>query len=130
LYDQLELSCKISNAKEIYNLLTCICDSKKEQQANVRLHPKGIEITVQSQTRTLQSQSTLSSDLFEQFSCETADQDDIDFEISLKSLIDCLTIFGIPTLDHTSLCMSYNSNKAVFSLTLQVKVLTIKPPPL
>ena len=51
------MSCRCNNAKEIFNLLTCISDSKKEQQANIRLHAAGIDVTVQSQTRTLQSQS-------------------------------------------------------------------------
>ena len=113
------MSCRCNNAKEIFNLLTCISDSKKEQQANIRLHPAGIDVTVQSQTRTLQSQSCLSHDLFQEYSLDNSENADVEFEISLKSLIDCLTIFGIPTLEHTSLSMAYNSSKAVFSLTLQ-----------
>mmetsp|Transcript_10312 Transcript_10312/g.39052 ORF Transcript_10312/g.39052 Transcript_10312/m.39052 type:complete len:321 (-) Transcript_10312:170-1132(-) len=110
-------SCRLDNAKLLHTVLTCLAGpSKKEQNMVCEVTEEGLCFMVLGQAKYSQANGMLRKDLFYAFRCGEGGGR---FTVNLKSVIECLQIFGLASLHQTSVSMSYLMDSAVFRMSLE-----------
>jgi len=105
------LICKIDSAKTISDVLSAINFPKK--QALCRISQNGLRFTV-DESHLLQANAFLKASLFQDFVCNGQ----ADFNICIKDILECLTIFGA-SASNTSLRLHYQQEGRPLCLILE-----------
>ena len=88
-------TCRTDNSKAVTNVLNCLSSgSRKDSDCYVEVTVENVMFTVMGKTKTTQSRASLQSALFDDFSIECADKGNIQFVVSLSTILDCLQVFS------------------------------------
>ena len=97
-------SCRIENSKIISEILTCLCNNRKDHTCHVEATPERLMFVVTGKAKSTQARVTLEADLFDDYIC---DSPCVRLAINLNMVLDCLDIFGSSS-DTTTATITYS----------------------
>mmetsp|Transcript_6968 Transcript_6968/g.20368 ORF Transcript_6968/g.20368 Transcript_6968/m.20368 type:complete len:280 (-) Transcript_6968:395-1234(-) len=109
-------SCRLDNAKTLHTVLTCLAVGKKDQNTVVEVTEEGICFMVLGQAKYTQANGMMKRELFQAYRCVEGGGR---FTVNIKTVLECLGIFGFASLQSTSVSMSYNLDTGVFRIALE-----------
>lgn len=97
-------SCRIENSKIISEILTCLCNNRKDHTCHVEATPERLMFVVTGKAKSTQARVTLEADLFDDYICDCPC---VRLAINLNMVLDCLDIFGSSS-DTTTATITYS----------------------
>ena len=110
------MTAQLGSAKDLHTVLSCLLEvdnqtkSREKRQCLVKCELTNDQLTfcVNGRAKSTQITGVLPTELFESFECVLPGDDAAaTFCLSLKTLVDCLAIFGLPSLSSTSCTLSF-----------------------
>ncbi|RYG53955.1 hypothetical protein EON66_07810 [archaeon] len=108
-----KFSARCDSVKLLFAMVSSIHNMKKDQYAVLRLHAKGLRISIESTAKCMHATAYMNREHFSAFELPPVrgEGTEIQCKIHMTTLLECLSIFGTNALASTALYLAYSEEE-------------------